>query len=114
RYTASWAPGAFGGPSWTTSRPRRATHSQHSRKVPDVADWRAKAEDHPAIRNQAGRYRVARGPGGAPHRAHQRTDRALQDPQEGQPLAARSAQDGEPAPPASRPRQGKRRGPLSE
>src|SRR5581483_2123418 len=80
----------------------------------DVAERRTQAASCKGIRDQEGRHGLAGGADRPPDRAHQWAHGALQAAQERQPFAARPAQDGEPAPPPSRPRQGQGREALSE
>ena len=54
-----------------------------------------KASDHRQVRHARGRHRLARGADCAAQRAHHLPHRALQDPQEGPPLAPRPAQAGQ-------------------
>ena len=59
------------------------------------------------------RHRQRRSPGGDPVRTDRQPDRALQDPQEGQPLAPGPAEDGLRSAVAPRPPEEVRRGALS-
>src|SRR3546814_204239 len=68
----------------------------------DVGDCETQARKHQGKRPGGHRYRFPGGPGRDPHGAHREPDRALQDPREGQPFAARPLDDGQQAPLASR------------
>src|SRR3546814_9000004 len=60
----------------------------------DVGYCDTQARNHQGQRPGWHRYRFPGGPGRDPHGAHREPDRALQDPREGQPFAARPLDDG--------------------
>src|SRR3546814_299607 len=79
-----------------------AASTSSTKGMDDVGYCDTQARNHQGQRPGWHRYRFPGGPGRDPHGAHREPDRALQDPREGQPFAARPLDDGQQAPLASR------------
>ena len=102
----------FTGPRWTTSRPWASQFLQFERIFPMSITPSARPRSIYGIRYQEGRHRLAGSPGRDPVRAYCEPHRALQGPQQGQPLPPWPAEDGLDAPPPPRLRQGEGRSAL--
>merc|ERR1711916_246290 len=97
---------------WTTSRPAPSTLAYEG--DPDVDYCGRKNPPDEGIRDQGRRHRFAGSPDSDPDLAHFHPDRALQDPQEGQPRPPWPSEDGCTAPQAAGLPQGQGRAPVSE